>query len=468
MSGPARPVSLAFAPRAGVSDFAGRVIVLQGNRVLQTAILRGRVVADPAAVTDGPPLSLDIEAVLRQTLTGLAARPEYDVAFIANHDERGQPGLTTIAEERATFRSLDNVRNAVDQIRDVLAGIVQSPEEFDDLQAEKSVDLLRALALSGSALYDGIVTDQIGKERLRGIQRIQLLSARDEYLPLEFLYDLPAPKEDAPLCPHAAQALKTGRCPDCQNLGDPPADYVCPLGFWCLRLVIERHQLDPLQRLDLHGDDFALRSEPVAGRDMLKVLSSAVYGASSRVDQVARGQAKKVLTALKKATGQHAVLAQTWAEWVAAVQEQQPSFLLLLPHTSRSQQYNMPQLEIGESQALLERYISEKHVRPSREVPPPIVALLGCETLAPDVPFQSFAAQFRRKGAAIVLATLTPVLGRHVGPVAQRLVQDLARAAQSGDTFGDALLSLRRRELAAGMAMALCLVAYGDADWRLA
>jgi hypothetical protein len=405
--------------------------------------------------------------VLRQSLDGLAARAEYDVAFIANHDERGQPGLTTIAQERATFRSLDNVRDAVGQIRDLLGSIAQSPDTFEGLQAEGSVNLLRGLALYGSALYDGIVTDQIGKERLRDVQRIQLLSAREEYLPLEFLYDQPAPKEDAALCPQAAQALRTGSCPECKKLGDAPAAYICPLGFWCLRLVVERHQLDPLQRLDLQGDDFALRSEPVAGRDMLKVLNSAVYAASSRVDQVAKGQTKKVLAALKKATHQHVVLAQTWAEWVAAVQAQQPSLLLLLPHTSRSQQYNVPQLEIGESQALLERYISEKHVRPSREAPPPIAVLLGCETLAPEVPFQSFAAQFRRKGAAIVLATLTPVLGRHVGPVAQRLLQDLARAAQSGDTFGDALLSLRRRELAAGMAMVLCLVAYGDADWRL-
>ena len=40
------------------------------------------------------------------------------------------------------------------------------------------------------------------------------------------------------------------------------------------------------------------------------------------------------------------------------------------------------------------------------------------------------------QGAAIVLATLSPVLGRHVGPVARRLLSDLARAAKGGEAFG--------------------------------
>jgi hypothetical protein len=200
----------------------------------------------------------------------------------------------------------------------------------------------------------------------------------------------------------------------------------------------------------------------------LQVLRSAVYAASERVDAVVEGQTQELFAVLKDATHQNAVLAKTWADWVMAVGDRRPSLLLLLPHTSRSQQDNVPQLEIGEAEALLERHITKEHVYPSERVPPPVAVLLGCETLAPDVPFWSFAAQFRRKGAAIVLATLTPVLGQHAAPVAQRLLDDLKQAAQEGKSFGDALLSLRRQELASGMAVVLCLVAYGDADWRLA
>ncbi|HUW14651.1 MAG TPA: hypothetical protein VM537_33330, partial [Anaerolineae bacterium] len=169
-----------------------------------------------------------------------------------------------------------------------------------------------------------------------------------------------------------------------------------------------------------------------------------------------------------------AALAQSWEEWVAAIKTRSPTILVLLPHTGmhRIQRptvtMTVPVLEIGRNMQLLRGYITGKHVRSEKSATGPIVMLLGCNTQDTSMPFQSFSAQFRRQGAAVVLGTLTSVLGRHAAPIAAWFVHDLERAAAQEGFFGDAFLELRRRALADGLAMALCLVAYGDADWRLA
>jgi len=155
-----------------------------------------------------------------------------------------------------------------------------------------------------------------------------------------------------------------------------------------------------------------------------------------------------------------------WDTWRTAVQNRNPSILVLVPHTLKDAD-SIPTLEIGEEQQLPEDQITASYVHTTHDFHPPVVLLLGCETAGPDVPFQAFAVQFRIHGAAIVLSTLTPVLGRHAVPVAQMLLGELRHAAHAQGTFGDALLMLRRRALAAGIPMVLSLVAYGDADWRL-
>ena len=469
--GPSTTCQFPFQTRTDVSTFKGRVIVLHRNRVLQTALLEGQVLPDPTEASEELSLQMNIEGIIRPNLNGLEARQEFDLALVANHTPEDEPAITTIAHEQATFRSLVNVQQPIDEILWLLQNLADSPDDHPkDLWANNNVQLLSDLAFYGSALYDGIVSRQIGGERLQSIEHIQLISARDEYLPLEFLYDFPAPKEDASLCPNAVQALEKGACPDCAGLTQTPgqgADYVCPLGFWCMRLVIERHGIKPSQRPDLQGDAFALRSTPVPGRSKLKVLSSALFAASTRVDAVVQGRTQKVFQTLQEATGEHATQVAAWDAWVKAVDDTKPSLLVLLPHTSKGGRRNWPQLEIGQDQQLIEGHITERHVRTALETDPPVVLLLGCETLAPDVGVGDFTIAFQNKGAAIVLSTLTPVLGRDVGPIAELLVQKLKEAAQAHRTFGYALRELRRQTMAKGTLMILCLVAHGDADWQL-
>jgi hypothetical protein len=94
--------------------------------------------------------------------------------------------------------------------------------------------------------------------------------------------------------------------------------------------------------------------------------------------------------------------------------------------------------------------------------------LLGCETGSSAAPFQDFVAAFRRSGAALVLGTLSEILGRQAGPVAQELTQELRRQLRDRPTpFGDVLLTVRRKLLQKGLTVVLALIAYGDADWLL-
>ena len=139
-----------------------------------------------------------------------------------------------------------------------------------------------------------------------------------------------------------------------------------------------------------------------------------VYAASSKVKQE---DADALAASLATATGGRVSHVQDWTAWRDAVKNG-PSMLVLLPHTLRDAD-EIPTLEIGELQLLAETDISPELVRSEPRNTPPVVLLLGCETAVLDIPFQDFATQFRVSGAAIVLNTLAPVLGRHVVPVAE-------------------------------------------------
>ena len=65
------------------------------------------------------------------------------------------------------------------------------------------------------------------------------------------------------------------------------------------------------------------------------------------------------------------------------------------------------------------------------------------------------------------MGTLAKILGRHAAPVARELVAELVSVNDADADFGTIMLRVRRRMLAKGYLMAMCLVALGDAEWRL-
>jgi len=492
-SGPSTTCRFHFQTRGDVSEFEGRIIILHENRVLQTALFRAEVFPlDIEAIGNiehpAPPLpgatpldpfgvleknrriELAIETVVRPALVGLESRRRFAAAIVVNRSGDGKARATVTSDERARLLSLEGIKQFNDQIRDKLTEIAWSEKKFArGLKSAETVKLLRFLAIQGSSLYGGIVEDQLGSDLFGEDKPLQVVSALPEsFLPVEFIYDRPAPAMDAQLCPQAEKALREGICAGCLDTGEVPNPYICPLGFWGLRRVIERHAGKGAEQGDLRAQEFELRAEPSNKRNRLAPLVSAVYAASQRVDSVEPGQIRRVYEALESATGKNVVQVDSWNSWKDEVLKRNPSILLLLPHIFKDDDYLIDGLEISKDQHLLATYITSDHVHARPDFQPPIVLLLGCETQNRDIPFQGFVAQFRRKGAAIVVSTVSTVLGRHAASVAQELLALLQRQGQQKtSTFGEVMVRLRREALADGIPMVLSLFAYGDADWRI-
>lgn len=91
--------------------------------------------------------------------------------------------------------------------------------------------------------------------------------------------------------------------------------------------------------------------------------------------------------------------------------------------------------------------------------------LLGCNTANPAIGYQDFVNEMRSNGAALVIGTLTYVLGPQAAGVARELVRQIGSAG-NGLTIGEIMRQVRARMLAEDNIMALAITAFGDADWR--
>jgi hypothetical protein len=363
-----------------------------------------------------------------------------------------------VAGEVADIREPRDLGHALETISARLERAVTS-EDDGGLDSESTRKLLVFLAQHGSLLHKALL--DVIDAPLAAAERIQVVSADPEaFLPLEFAYGRVSPRDDAKLCPNSNEALVSGRCEGCPAETDPA--YVCPLGFWCLSKVIER-QLHTLAAAQEVERDYRILSAPAAGRTHLGPLDGALLGASTLVDRFRKGTIAEVDAALATVTGGHAVHAKTWPEWIECVKELTPPLLVLLPHTLENEA-SIRCLQIEDAEQLPVGDISDAYVGK----PPPIVLLLGCDTATPEMPFQQFPTAFRRANAAIVVGTLTKILGRHAGPVAAQLVTKLTEIAAERDvTFGEVMRDARRAMLRAGAPTVLAVTAYGDAGWML-
>jgi len=165
-------------------------------------------------------------------------------------------------------------------------------------------------------------------------------------------------------------------------------------------------------------------------------------------------------------------VADDWAQWKAALKPGGAPLLLALPHHGVRDREDY--LEIGsdatpeEDRRLSRGRLTDLYVNPDAHEPGPIVLLMGCETGATgETGYVSLARRFQQLHTSIVLGTLAKVLGRHAAPVAQEIVTQLTNNNDPDSDFGTIMRRVRRRMLAKGYLMALCLVALGDADWHL-
>jgi hypothetical protein len=465
-------------------SYRARIVVAYRGRILQTALLNAPVgsAASTAANRRGARenlIRLSIEAAVRPGLAELKGRRQFGAAFIHNHDERGASGGTVIGEHHAVPLNLGNLDPTVKVIGGLLSDAAQDAAAYGPtLEADATVGLLFKLARQGVLLHDDLLGRPGVADLVKAADRIQVVTADpNAILPLEFIYDFPTPARPPKLCPNARQALLDGHCsPEHHKMNEEGnIDVVCPVGFWAMNRVIERHVADPegLARQQ-GGIGAALEAEPVRDRDRLPGITGAVFASSARVDQIVNGATKLVETALSEATGGHATRVKTWLNWVEAVRADQPSLLVLLAHSVRDEVSSMTALEIEADERRDASELTSRYLRPDADgkpdetgPAPPIVLLLGCDTAVADLQYQTFVTRFRQLGAALVVGTIATVAGSHAAGVAAALAGVLKRPDDSKwVAFGDLLRDARRRLLSDGEVMALSLTAYGDADWR--
>ena len=262
--GSSEPVRFTFHTLPDQADFEARIVVLYENRILQTALLRSRVLTSdrPALAGGETGLHLAIEALVRTNLRHLENMPQTDASLVLNHTPTGEPGMQAYGGDQPLVISLGGVQPLINAIKHELGAIYRSPERFEDgLWGEASQALLFRLAVSGSLLYTSLLRDQaLADHPLFTCDRLQVVTTNvASFLPLEYIYDRQTPSlgpPHAPLCPRekAEPCLQSGTC--LCEVADQ-RQVVCPLGFWGLRKAIERFAFErPPDGQPLVGDVF--------------------------------------------------------------------------------------------------------------------------------------------------------------------------------------------------------------------
>jgi hypothetical protein len=424
------------------------ITVGQLTRTLQQFVLTGPTVAagaDPTAEEDR--IELSAEVMARPT-DAPAAASAFDVS-INRSTAADSCVLIDDGDPRVVPLWDDGLRATVDAIADRLYTAAQAVAV--DQAGTVWPALIRFLAAKGTQLHTWLQTR--GYETLDSAQRIQLVDADPTRpLPLEIVYTGPRLAKHATPCPQWDQALETGQCAACAAA---PKDYesltICPLNFWGLTKVIERQTGTTATR-----------------PDRLHPLGSVLFASS---DQVFDDDYNAVVDVLTETAQTPPATATEWNQWPGLIAEHKPTLIVVLPHQDRDPDLDVDYLEIGDDSQLRSGDLSPDQLR-CADGPAPVVLLLGCNTAKASVTYLNFVAEFRTKGAPIVLGTLATVLGRDAAAIAGEFVRELAAARTTGGhattiRLGEVMRTVRRRMVAKNNAAALGLIAFGDSDWQM-
>jgi len=442
---------------AGIDHVEASVTVFCHGLHLQTATLTGPVSPDDEDAAgegirllrgDGSTADLDAKSALDMSFT-----KERDVVKVWQRgEEPWDVKLPGIDQEVAVLRTtLFDAATAVQQLETKL-------NEAGGLQ------VLITLAQHGWVLRDLL----IGSGDLGAVKRVAVSSpVSADYLPVEFFYDYGLPDDDAQLCPRFLQTTD-GACDGCQAQGNTA--FVCPSGFWGLNRHLE-------QRVWAEGregrDNDCLAPMSSAARAALPAAPDVIFAASKLVNEDEPTRIDDTVAGIKAAIGDATAatdpatrvhVADDWREWQRLVDSHYPALLVALPHKVKTAQA-WDALEIGADQDLALIRLEQPHVVARDQPPGPVVLLFGCNTANSEVQYQDFIQRFRCKGAAVVVGTLTYVLGPDMARIAEAFVRHLWQARGEA-TVGEIMQRVRITMLRESNVMTMALVAYGDADWR--
>jgi len=463
--------------------FSARIAVYHRGRVLQTGLLKGAVGQGPCDFTFTP------DAAPHPRFAGMEDRAEVGASIIFNDDPSGAmqafihgDGEISVVDVTGTIpQSADDSALAVhiepsqagalDRLTAVLGRsigrISGNPGLYANLETKGTRDLLLELAQHGGYLLKILQTHSKMQHLFDRVDHIQIVQAHvDAFFPAEYLYSGQVPEDDAKLCTCLKDIEHIPLDGHCAQYDADPEHTICPLKFWSMSKVIERHAHLP-EHTALESE-FVLRSYPLSSRDrVLAPLTGAVLAAADKADKAVPNTVNNLRIKLSEILNKPVPVASDWDTWAKYIEDTSPHLLVLLPHHGRSGGFDW--LEIGAGSQKKAILIKERHVRPAgtHEIRP-VVLLIGCETASTKIDLENFVPAFQMAGAAIIVSTTATILGRQAGPVTGVIVEELKRIEDDENaTFGQAMLAARRRLLAAGTPMVLGLTSYGDADWRI-
>lgn len=466
---------------------SAEIAFLYRGRTFEVVQVEAFVLPPGAAAQPHHTVEVKVQVAQREVVE-LADSNEVDAVMIYGEDRtrvggpgcRGPTNVRVYGRASGTSFNLKDPQAVIDYLNTELfvaeTSLVRrhvkqgQTDEVLDTKDSDVLRILRTLASHGAALYNSL-----GDGFRDPGPRIQLQNHDPrEYSPVEFVYDRGFPTTDTDelkICSEGLAALGSDAddCPHCPPADELPADLrianptICPFGFWSLQKIIERRDAVPQGSEVAGGQSF-----PLPNRRHLPPIDSVLFASSDRVEPEERDRTWQSLEALLP----YAERAPSWTEWRQSLASRVPSLLLALPH--HGVEGGLDYLEVGD-EGLPERdrwlfrgQLIEEFVNPYRLEPGPIVLLLGCRTGAPtDLGYVAMARRFQQLPVSIVLGTLAQVLGRHAAPVAREIVAQLASVDDPDTDFGTIMRRVRRRMLAQGYLMALCLVSLGDAEWRL-
>ena len=467
-----------FTTAENQSFFSARIAVYHRNRNLQTGLLQGTVGDEPAE------LSFTLDAAPLTKFVGLTDRAGVDASMIINDDAsgntltylyaNGQASVADVSDEKpplsanvnpGTHESLSGITEVLGR---VITRISDRPDDYKDLSKDGSRTLLLELAQHGSGLRRSL-RKHTEMDLFDNVHYIQIVSAHpNAFFPVEYIYDGVPPRDTATVCDGTdmkavSEAILSGTC--CGAYEKNKSGTICPVKFWSLTKVIERHAHIP--KHNQIGSQFQLRSDPVSARNrVIDPLRCAVLAASQDAAAEDKDAVTKLCTDINAVLRNEVVPVTNWESLEKGVEKTRPKLLILLPHHEYDGGFNF--LEIG-GDKLKSVLIGEQHVRAAEDAEArPVVLLIGCKTNLPKVEMEGFVLMFQDAGAEIIVSTIATILGRHAAPTAAAIVEELKKMENNTNaTFGDVMLAVRRRLLAAGIPMVLGLTSYGDADSRI-
>ena len=415
------------------------VVGVFGDGPLQAGLLRGRVVAGEADAFVGEGWTFTLAA-----LGVLGVSDAVQTMMVDDDpttDEVTTLSLTAGQLEQSTVG--EGKRALREAVLDALAAEGRRPT------LKRLAPTLARLAIDGRMLRDQLLG--AGPSKFDGAQLVRVFTTEaGDPLPLELVYDHPAPIDHkVPVCAPAL-AGATGCAADCASRGD--GHVVCPFGFWGTNRVVERHRAT--------RPDGAEPRPPGA----LHVSQAAVVGISAKVDAVDRAASRKIGRAFRSLVRRSTAVTD-WDDWDAAVGAGAP-LLALVTHTDTVE--GRPALEIGDRLRPL-HLIDQGSINPGGERPGPLVLLMGCDTAHIAGSYTNVVDRLHALGADVVVAMQTPVRGAQIATLMEELSSQLGDelAGPGPARVGHALQRTRAELLRSGRIIGMALVTTGDGEIEL-